>query len=344
MLENIEKFVEKYNLPKFRLKQFNYAYYIKAIPSFDQLTTWPENLRKLLKKEIEFISLEEVKASTSEDKSTLKALFRRKKDHQLIETVLMKHEDKRNTVCVSCMVGCPVNCSFCATGKMGFRGNLTTQEIVDQVMYFQRILLKQDEKVTNIVFMGMGEPMLNLDNVMESIEIFTNEEKLAMGSRRITLSTAGFINEIEQVMEEGFKGRLAVSLHAPNQELREKLMPVAKTNKLDELFKILDKYVERTNKRITYEYILIQDVNDTLEHAEDLAELLRNRLSHVNLIPYNPIKGVDFKAPSRNSIHKFARVLDKYHISHTIRITMGDDIQAACGQLAGEIIACKTGC
>jgi len=338
----IKKFIEKHKLPKFRIKQFNYAYYVKAIPSFDQLTTWSENLREDLKKEIQFISLKEVKTSISEDKSTLKVLFSRKKDNQLLETVLMKHDDKRNTVCVSCMVGCSVNCSFCATGKMGFRGNLTAQEIVDQVMYFQRILLKQGEKVTNIVYMGMGEPMLNLDNVMDSIEVFTDEDKLAMSARRITLSTAGFITEIKQVMDLGFKGRLAISLHAPTQALREKLMPVAKIHKLDNLFNVLDKYVEKTNKRITYEYILIQDINDTIEHAEELSKLLKNRLSHVNLIPYNPIKGVDFKAPSRNSIHRFANVLEKYRISHTIRITMGDDIKAACGQLATEVSTCNT--
>lgn len=332
-----EEFIQENKLPAYRVRQFNEAFYEKAVTSYDRITSWPKDLRAKLEEQFPFTSLEEMKTLLSKDNMTVKAVFRLKRNKKLIETVLMRHTDGRNTVCVSCMVGCPVKCSFCATGKMGYGGDLEAREIVDQVLFFKRFLVPKGENVTNIVFMGMGEPTLTLDNVLAAVEVFTSPEKLAMSQRRITLSTSGHLPEMQRLLDLKFKGRIAVSLHAPNQDLRAKLMPVAYIHKLTDLMDMLDQFVMLNNKRISYEYILLKEVNDTIEHAEQLARLLKNRLAHINLIPYNPVPGESFERPSRNRVHKFAQILRDNGIRHTIRITMGDDIAAACGQLATDI-------
>lgn len=330
----VKDFAAKYNLPAFRLQQFNEQFFQQAVTDFLQISSWPKDLRTRLAAEVPFMSLSPEKELVSKDKRTVKVLFRRNIDSQRIETVLMRHKDGRNTVCVSCMVGCPVNCSFCATGKMGFGGNLKAEEIVDQVMYFQRYLKSLGQQVTNVVFMGMGEPMLNLDAVQEAINTFTDPEKLALSKRRITISTSGYIPQFNKLIADGFRGRVAISLHAPNQELREKLMPVAKIFSLDQLMEALDKFVELTNKRVTYEYVMIRGVNDKKIHAWQLVKLFKKRLSHINLIPYNPIQEVEFARSGTDAIAVFRKILRENGISCTVRVTMGDDVNAACGQLA----------
>jgi 23S rRNA (adenine2503-C2)-methyltransferase len=332
----IEEFAAKYNLPKFRIKQYNVAYYQQFISSYDELTTWPKELRTTLDAEILFTRLIPVKTLVSKSQDVYKLSFQRVSDKQYIEAVLMRHEDGRNTVCVSCMVGCPVNCTFCATGKLGFRGNLTAHEIVDQVLYFSRLCKQWKETVTNVVYMGMGEPMLNLPEVEKSIAIFTDPEKMGMGDRRITVSTSGYIPQFKQFIASGYKGRIAVSLHAPNQEIREKIMPIAKVFKFNDIIKMMDEYTKKARKRVSYEYILIKDLNDKVEHAEELSRVLKNRFIHVNLIPYNTIAKSTFERPSNNQLFRFADVLKRHNIPYTLRVTMGDDINAACGQLAGE--------
>jgi 23S rRNA (adenine2503-C2)-methyltransferase len=330
----IDNFVSENNLPKFRLNQFNQHFFKEFIEDFDQLTSWPNALRQKLISEVDFFSLNKDKEFISNKKDTIKILFTRKVDKQRIETVLMRHQDGRNTVCVSCMVGCPVNCKFCATGKMGYGGSLSAIEIVDQVLYFQRYLKQFEQKVTNIVFMGMGEPMLNLKEVMGAIAMFTDSDKMAMSSRRITVSTSGYIPQLKQLIASGFRGRLAISLHAPNQELRAKLMPVAKIFNLDDLMNTLDEFVALTNKRVSYEYIMLKGVNDQEEHAIQLVKMFQKRLAHLNLIPYNPIAEEDFERSSKSDLAKFTNILKNHNINYTIRITMGDDVNAACGQLA----------
>ncbi len=353
-----EEFFVKNNLPKFRLTQIIKAFYTEPISSFEDITTLPKDLREKLSSEIDFYSLKELKRLESESTGTVKVLFERKLDGQKIETVLMRHKDGRNTVCVSCMVGCPVGCEFCATGKMGFGGNLTSQEIVDQVLYFNRYLLSlpKPQKVTNVVYMGMGEPLLNLIEVQKSLDIIT--KKIEISKRKITISTSGYIPQFKKLVADGFSGRVAVSLHAPNQELREKIMPVAKLFPIDKLVETMRDYMMSQNKRVSYEYIMIDGVNDEPEHAQQLATLLRGqKLAHVNLIPYNPIyvnsalkiardagreAGLarnkysykNFLRSSRNRVHKFKDILLARGISTTIRVTMGDDVDAACGQLA----------
>jgi 23S rRNA (adenine2503-C2)-methyltransferase len=273
----IDEFIQEKQIPSYRAKQFNKHFYQEFVESFDDLSTWPKELRTELTEKFDFSSLDLEKEFVSEKGDTTKVLFKRKKDGQRIETVLMEHKDGRKTVCVSCMVGCPVNCTFCATGKMGFGGNLTANEIVDQVLYFSRKLAKSNEKVSNIVFMGMGEPMLNLDNVIDSIDIFTNPKKMGLSQRRITISTSGYVPQLKTFIDRGFRGRLAISLHAPNQELRERLMPVAKIFSLNQLMNLIDEYTKLNNKRVSYEYVMISGVNDQPEHARQLVKLFRKR-------------------------------------------------------------------
>ncbi len=329
-----QEFFTKYDLPQYRRQQFSQAVYKDLIPNWDELTTWSKDLRDKLQNEIEFNTLILEKELISKRQDTIKVLFKRKFDGQRIETVLMRHADGRNTVCVSCMVGCPVNCQFCATGKMGFGGNLSAAEIVDQVLHFQRWLKPHDAHVTNVVYMGMGEPMLNLANVQGSIDVLIDPAMLGLGARRLTISTSGYIPQFKKLVADGFRGRVAISLHAPNQELRAQMMPVAKIFPLDKLIEALDDYVALTNKRVTYEYIMIKNVNDQVEHALQLVDLFKNRLAHINLIPYNPIREESFERSLPEQIRKFTSVLNEHGVEHTIRVTMGDDVNAACGQLA----------
>ena len=331
----IETFIKNHKTPLFRLTQFYQAFYRDFISSFDELFTWPKTLREELKKEIPFSTITSVSHLKSSDKSTIKVLFKRLPDEKQFESVLIRHDDGRNTVCVSCMIGCPMGCVFCATGKMGFNGNLSDMEIVDQVLDFARILKKEDRSVTNIVFMGMGEPLSNLENVWDAIKIFTDPRMFGMSMRRITISTCGITPHLHKLITRGYKGRLALSLHAPSQELREKLIPIAAKFPLTELLAEFKEYAKITNKRVSYEYILIADLNDQPKHAHALARLLDPHLEHVNLIPYNPVQGLSFKRSSLASIQRFSNILTKCKIQNTIRVTMGDDIKAACGQLAG---------
>lgn len=329
------QFLKKLNQPSYRLKQFNNAFYKQYISSFDELTTWSKDLRGKLKQELEFSSLSEAKKQTSPDGNTIKVSFSLNRRPKLkTEAVLMRYADGRNSVCISCMVGCPVGCSFCATGQMGLLANLTTREIVDQVLYFARLLDRDRQKISNIVYMGMGEPMLNLEAVEGSYDVLTGKDHMGMSKRRLTVSTVGYPEQLKQFINDGYRPQIALSLHAPNQEIREQIMPVAKVFSLDKVFEAIDYYVEKTNKLVTYEYILIEGINDQAEHARQLGRLLQDRLAHVNLIPYNPVPGVDYSPPANQEVSNFSEVLNQSGVSNTIRVTMGDEIKAACGQLS----------
>lgn len=300
------------------------------------MTNLPGDVRQSLEKDILLSTLKAHKVTHSADKKTTKWSFltSRKKP---IETVLMQHKDGRKTICISCQSGCPVNCSFCWTGAMGFQQNLSAWEIIEQLIIVNAWLKANSEQpVHHIVFMGMGEPMINLDAVTESIKHLIHPDFFGIGQRAITISTSGYIPMMRKFWAAYPKIGLAVSLHAPNQELRESLMPVAKQYKLDELIQECRAVQQSSKRRITYEYILIDKVNDEFTHAEELATLLQNQIAHVNLIPYNPIPNRPFQRPSRNRVMKFKQHLEDHGISATARVTMGDDIQAACGQLSGS--------
>jgi len=332
----IEEFIIKENLPKYKIDQFNQSIYKDLISSFDELSTWSKSLRENLKKEAEFSTIIKEIESISKDRNTIKVLFKKISNQNKFETVLMKHKDGRNTVCVSCMVGCPIGCAFCATGKMGFIENLTSQEIIDQVLYFARILKKENKKVTNIVYMGMGEPLLNFDNVLNSIKILNDQKYFGLGIRKIAISTSGITDKILKLINIGYKGKLTLSLHAPNQKLRETLIPIAKNYPLPKLLNAMYKFSHFTKRRINMEYILIKNINDKEENAKELVKLLQKNDVHINLIPYNEVKECNLKKSETENIKKFSNILTLNKIENTIRVTMGDDIKAACGQLAGN--------
>jgi 23S rRNA (adenine2503-C2)-methyltransferase len=332
----IEEKIKELELPRYRLDQFNKQYYQEAVDSWDNLTTWPKELREKVKNEIPFIKLKDIHEFVSSDNRTIKILAKTELGHS-VEAVLMRTND-RITICVSCMSGCSVGCEFCATGKLGLNQLLDTQEILDQIMYFKRKLKNTDEKITNIVYMGMGEPMLNLEPVINSIKILTDPEKLGMSARRITVSTVGYIENMRKFFDANTRTKLAISLHAPTQELREQLMPTAaKSNNLEELMNLLEDYEKETNKRITYEYILLKNINDTPEHAEQLSELLTDKLALVNLINFNPSPDLEFESSTPERIRAFQKILDQNGINNTLRYSMGQEIYGACGQLSTRV-------
>jgi 23S rRNA (adenine2503-C2)-methyltransferase len=230
-----------------------------------------------------------------------------------------------------------MGCVFCATGQMGFETNLKSEHIVSQVIHFAEILQQRGEHITNLVFMGMGEPMANYDEMIRAVKILTHPQGFGLGQRHITISTIGIKSGIEKLAEENLQIGLAISLHAPNNKLRKKLVPTATSNSVEEIIKSGYNYFKKTGRRVTFEYALMNGINDSPEIANDLAELLRGNGSHVNLIPINPTAG-DFKRPSNNRVHEFERILSAVGVNCTIRIEKGTEISAACGQLRTDII------
>ncbi|MBN2198115.1 23S rRNA (adenine(2503)-C(2))-methyltransferase RlmN [Candidatus Wolfebacteria bacterium] len=322
----IQKLFEKE--PKYRFKQIKKAIFQDLIQDWQEAAALPLSLRNKLNKEFSIKIF--AKAFVSKDKKTIKAIIVLK-DGFKIETVLMRHKDKRNTVCVSSQVGCPLKCLFCVTGKMGFKRNLDAWEIIEQVLFFARYLKKDKEKITNIVFMGMGEPFLNYQNVIKAIKILNDKEGFSLGARHFSISTVGIIEGIENLIKEKLQINLAISLHAPNDELRLKLMPINEKYPLKKILNATENYVKRVGRRVMFEYIMIKDLNDFEEHAKQLAKMIKKPLYFVNLIPCNP-NGI-FKPSSSLKIKKFKEILEKQGINVTQRYNFGKDIQGACGQL-----------
>ncbi len=320
----------------FRWTQIEHALYRGLAESAEAVAVLPKEVRELLARECEFQSLSVKSVHSSSNGQTTKILFETR-DGKAIESVIMRHLSGRNTLCVSCQVGCPMACSFCATGKLGLARNLHFGEILDQAMAAARILAREGSALRNVVFMGMGEPMLNYDNVAAAIRVLTGPKKLGLSSRKITVSTCGVVPGIDRFGDDFPQTCLAISLHAPTDEARLPIMPVDRAYPLAKLMEALDRYVEKTNSRVFYEYIMINGQTDRIEYAQALADLLGGRLAHVNFIPYNPGEGTasDGMLPTpRAIIETFQRALEKKGIQSTIRATLGDDIDAACGQLA----------
>ncbi len=329
--EEIEKITDALRQSKFRAQQIHNWIYLKSAKSIDEMTDLSKNFREDLKK-VAKVSDVRIKTKQVSSDGTIKYLLEYP-DGECVETVLMRFDNRANlTACVSSQVGCAVNCSFCATGKRGFIRNLNYKEIIEQVLTIQR---DTGLKVTNIVFMGQGEPLLNLDNVLKAMEVFN--DSFQIGQRRLTVSTSGIIPGINRLAEIDMQSTLAISLHAPNHELRKKLMPVEEKYNLKDLKTALKKYVEKTGRRITIEYLLIKDLNDTTEIAKQLAEYLHDIKCNINLIPYNPTADNNYKRPSNNSIMKFKCLLEHSGKKVTVRLERGADIDAACGQLKGKV-------
>ena len=329
-LEELENLMSELGATKFRAKQIHNWIYTKSVSTVDEMTNLSKDFREQLKG-IASVTETKIKVKQTSKDGTLKYLVEYP-DGECVETVLMRFDNRANlTACVSSQVGCAVNCSFCATGKGGFKRNLDYKEIIEQVLTIQR---DTGLKVTNIVFMGQGEPLLNLDNVLKALEIFNNDFQI--GARRITISTSGIIPGINRLAEMDLQSTLAISLHAPNHKLRSEIMPIENRYPLDELKKALLNYVEKTGRRITIEYILIHNFNDTFEVAKELAHWLKDIKSNINLIPYNSVIENDYKKPSSNDIMKFKYLLEHSGKKVTVRLERGADIDAACGQLRGK--------
>lgn len=327
--KGFEKIAEKLNASKFRARQIHNWIYLKSVASIDDMSDLSKDFREQLK-EIAQISNTVIKTKQVSNDGTIKYLLEYP-DGNCVETVLMRFDNRANlTACVSSQVGCAVNCAFCATGKRGFVRNLTAAEIVEQVLTIQR---DTGLKVTNVVFMGQGEPLLNLDNVLKSLEIFN--EDFQIGARRITISTSGIIPKINKLAGLKMQSTLALSLHAPISDVRKKIMPIEEKYPLHELKKALKNYVEKTGRRITIEYVLIKDLTDTIEMAKKTAEFLKDIKCNINLIPYNSTDESEFQKPGGSAIMKFKYILEHSGKKVTIRLERGADIDAACGQLSG---------
>jgi 23S rRNA (adenine2503-C2)-methyltransferase len=337
--EEIEALLSSWEQPRYRADQIRHWLYVSLVSSVDEMRNLPGGLRAQLAEQFTVSNARPLQTLRSED-GTEKVLLELV-DGQTIETVLMSYEG-RHTVCVSSQVGCAIGCAFCATGVGGWNRNLTAGEIVEQVLYYGRVLKAQGQAVSNVVYMGMGEPFLNLDQVLRSISILNDPTGLNLGARRITVSTVGIEPGIRRLAQEAWPVGLAVSLHAPTDDLRDRLVPVSRRYPLRKLLRACQEYVSKTRRRVTFEYAMIDGVNDTLAQADALGELLRGLLCHVNLIPLNPVPELPYQASPRERILAFERRLRARGVDATLRISRGADIQAGCGQLRSAPRECQT--
>ncbi len=341
--EEMEQLVIDMGYPRYRADQILLPLYYKFPKNISDIKQLPKTLiAELIEAGYTIGSAKETHSIVSEDGDTTKLLLNLTNDKS-VETVLMQYDPSkigghpRSTICVSTQIGCAMGCVFCATGQMGFETNLKAEHIVSQVIHFAELLQKRGEHVTNLVFMGMGEPMANYDEMIRSVKILTHSRGFGLGQRHITISTIGIKSGIEKLAEENLQIGLAISLHAPNNQLRKELVPTATSNSVEDIIESGYNYFKKTGRRVTFEYALMDGVNDSPQIANDLAELLRGNGSHVNLIPINPTAG-DFKRPSNNRVHEFERILSSAGVNCTIRIEKGSEISAACGQLRTDII------
>ncbi|MBN1859642.1 23S rRNA (adenine(2503)-C(2))-methyltransferase RlmN [Candidatus Bipolaricaulota bacterium] len=337
--EDVAAWMREMRQPQFRVNQVWQAVYVELVDTAEQITTLPQALRRELQQAFPACVCAVDAEQVSADLRTKKALLRFA-DGATVEAVLMTYAHRR-TVCVSTQVGCAIGCSFCATGRQGFVRNLSVGEIVSQVLHFARLLHRSPDvetsggggRVTNVVFMGMGEPFLNLDATFNAIRRLNDPDGFRLGARSFTVSTAGIVPGIDRLANELPQVNLAVSLHAGSDVLRNVLVPVNRTFPLRELIATCRRYIESTGRRITFEIALIEDVNDSLMHAKEIAALLHGLIAHVNLIPLNPVRGDAFLPSPRKRVAAFADMLRSRGIPTTVRLGRGVGIDAGCGQL-----------
>ncbi len=328
--EELGDWLEQAGEKRFRAAQIFDWIYRKGVLSFEGMENLSKELRKRLAESLRFPLLK--LAAVQESDETSKFLWELS-DGKRVESVLIRSFDRR-TVCLSSQVGCPARCAFCASGREGLIRSLTAGEIVEQALHIDRFLKEKGERVCHLVYMGMGEPLENYDAVLKSIRILNDERTLHISQRRMTVSTVGIAPEIRRLAEERLFVNLVLSLHAPNQHFRKKIIPFARKYPLEEILSAMDFYAEKTRRDITYEYTLLSKINDQEEHAIELASLLRGKQCTVNLIPYNPVQGLRLERPDRANVCAFQKILESRGIRTTWRYTKGDDIAAACGQLA----------
>ncbi len=316
----------------YRAKQI-YLWLVKGVNSFNQMKNIPKELRNYLSENYYIANTQIERVFNSKD-GTKKYLFKLN-DGKFIESVLMKY-NYGHTVCISTQVGCKMGCKFCATGRSGFEKNLMASEMLSQI---QAIQIDNNIRISNIVLMGMGEPLDNYENVVRFLRLVSSEDNLNVGMRHISLSTCGIVDKMYDLAKENFQLTLSVSLHAPNDDIRNSLMPINKKFNIEELLKACRFYIEHTNRRISFEYAMISGVNDSMDCAQELAKKLYGMLCHVNLIPVNNIDfcGCNYKKSNIKHIEKFIEILSKYKINTTVRRALGADINASCGQLRKNI-------
>lgn len=331
-LEEIKNLLTEWGEPGYRASQVWQGFYRQLHEVPQEIPNVPGALRSQLAESFSFNRLEPVAVLQSKDGETTKTLFRLP-DGQAVEAVLMRYRDRR-TLCISTQAGCAMGCVFCATGQMGFRRNLTSGEILEQVLYYARKLKVDGEQVTNVVLMGMGEPFHNYEATLAAIDRLNHPEGYNLGARRFTISTVGLAPYILRFANERRQINLAVSLHAAENELRNSMLPINRKYPLEVLMEACRDYARKTHRRITFEWALIQEVNDSPDQARKLAQMVRGLLCHVNVIPLNPTNGYTGKATTRERALAFQAELNKHGIPCTIRVRRGVDIQAGCGQLA----------
>ena len=333
-LPSLKEFLKLSGEPEFHAKQIWQGIYQNLYSDWDEFTSLSKDLRSTLKNKYSLNSLIPILSLYSPDKKTQKLLFHLS-DGKPIESVLM-YSIRRITLCLSTQSGCSMGCTFCATGKMGLLRNLTSGEIIEQVIFFERLLKKSSLSLTNVVFMGMGEPFHNYENLKYTLTFLNDADGLNIGARRFTVSTIGLIPQILRFAQEFPQVNLAISLHAPSNILRSSLVPMNKHFPLENLISACHEYIKLTNRRISFEYILIEGVNDSTKQAEELISLVRGLLCHINLIPLNPVEKSQVLPSTTNRIQAFCQTLTSAGIPTTIRKSQGAEIKAGCGQLAGK--------
>jgi 23S rRNA (adenine2503-C2)-methyltransferase len=333
-LESLIELMRGWGEPDYRARQIWHALYAQLVVDPGSLTATPQALRQRLADHFSFSTLQAASEKISSDGNTTKMLLSLP-DGAPIEAVLMRYEN-RQTACISSQAGCAMGCVFCATGQMGLLRNLSAGEIVEQVLIFARTLSPEGERLTHIVLMGMGEPFHNYAATMEAIDRLNHPDGFNFGARRFTISSVGLVPFIERFTSERRQVNLAISLHAASNDVRNRIIPVAARYPLEVLIPVCRSYVEHTGRRITFEWAMIHDVNDTLEQAEALASLVKGLNCHVNLIPLNPTRNFPGEASSRERVDAFSNLLKAHGISCTVRVRRGIDIQAGCGQLVAD--------
>jgi len=326
----LEAWLVANDAPSYRARQL-WGWLARGASSFQAMHDVPKQLRVALERDFRITSLQPVAVSQADGSLTTKTLFELDGGHS-VEAVVMRYTG-RSTLCISSQAGCPIGCPFCATGKFPFGRNLKSHEIVEQAVDAARILGAEDRRLSHVVFMGMGEPMANYSAVVESVRRLSDPELLGISPRRIVISTSGLIPRIEQLAEESLSVTLAISLHAARDELRDVLVPINRKYPVGDLVGSAQAYAVKTGRRVSYEWVLLAGVNDTERDAKELGRLLRRKLAHVNLIPFNPVEDTPYRAPDRSAIRRFKEMVEAQGLTVTLRDTRGREADAACGQL-----------
>ena len=334
----LEAWLVEHDAPAYRRKQI-WGWLARGAVSFQAMADIPKPLRADLEREFRATSLLPIATSQADRGLTTKTLYELEGGHS-VEAVVMRYPD-RSTLCISSQAGCPIGCPFCATGRFPFGRNLKAHEIVEQAVDAQRVLAEEGRRLSHVVFMGMGEPMANYRAVVDSVRRLGDPELLGISPRRIVVSTSGLIPRIVQLGAEKLAVTLAISLHAARDELRDVLVPINRKYPVDDLVAAAQSYADQSGRRVSYEWVMLAGVNDTERDARELGALLRRKLAHVNLIPFNPVEGTPYRAPDRSAIRSFRDMVQAQGLNVTVRDTRGREADAACGQLHERVLRAR---